>query len=292
MAPVPRKLSHAGTDVTCSRAGTYTIDMALRRSRSLVIAAFSAAVVGAAVAQGPAQAPLSVPRDDLGPGVAYGSRAFYFARAAYTDGRRRFRGLGAWATDYPKADRQFLIGLTRLTRIDADDDTRAIRLDDPNLRRYPLIYTVEVGAMQLTEPEVDGLRSYLLAGGMLVVDDFWGVYQWATFEQEIRRVLPEYTIRELPPDHPVRLAFYSIEEIVQVPNVGQGCRGGNTSESGGITPHLMGIEDEHGRLMVLISFNSDLGDAWEWAEQPCYPLPFSNYAYRIGVNMVVYGMSH
>ena len=215
---------------------------------------------------------------------------FYFTRAVYTDwGRRR---MGAWATDYPKADIQFLIGLKRLTKVDAFDGENAIRLDDPGIRRYPLIYTVEVGYMRLTEPEVEGLRGYLLAGGLLVVDDFWGTAEWANFEAQIRRVLPEYPIVEIPPDHPVRRTFYSIEEIVQVPNVGQGMRGGPTWERDGYTPHLRGITDERGRLLVLISFNSDLGDAWEWAEQPAYPLVFSNYAYRIGVNMVVYGMSH
>jgi hypothetical protein len=127
---------------------------------------------------------------------------------------------------------------------------------------------------------------------MLIVDDFWGTAQWAVFESEIRRVLPEFPIRELPPDHPVRNALYSLDTLVQVPNVWQGMRGGPTWEWDGYTPHLRGIEDERGRLMVLISFNSDLGDAWEWAEQPDYPIRFSNFAYRLGVNMIVYGMSH
>lgn len=256
--------------------------------RSLATAVLVVAA-GSAAAQGPQRAGRGA-EGNLGPGVPYGSRAFYFTRAAYTDWRQR--GFGAWTTDYPKADRQFLIGLSRLTRVDADADTRAIRLDDPNLRRYPLVYTVEVGAMQLTEPEITGLREYLLAGGLLVVDDFWGTSQWRNFEEQIRRVLPEYPIRELPPDHGVRRAFYSLDTLVQVPNVYQGMRGGQTWEQDGYTPHLRGIEDEHGRLMVLISFNSDLGDAWEWAEQPAYPLVFSNFAYRIGVNMVIYGMSH
>ncbi len=259
--------------------------MTRRRARAALLAGMTV-VASAAWAQG------RWCRDDcpMAPDGAPGARAFYFARAIYSDFRGRW--FGRWATDYPKADRQFLIGLTRLTRIDADADTRAVRLDDPNLRRYPLVYTVEVGAMALTEAEVRGLRDYLLAGGMLVVDDFWGTGQWAVFEEQIRRVLPEYAIRELPVDHDVRRSFYGIDSIVQVPNIGNGCRGGPTSEYGGVVPHLRGIEDERGRLLVLISFNSDLGDAWEWAEQPCYPLVFSNYAYRIGVNMVVYGMSH
>lgn len=216
--------------------------------------------------------------------------AFYFTRASYTDYRGRRQG--AWATDYPKADRQFLVGLRRLTRVDAYEGDNAIRLDDPELRRFPFIYTVEVGAMSLTDAEVKGLRGFLMAGGLLVVDDFWGTAEWANFESQIRRVLPEFPIVDIPPHHPVRRTFYQIDSIVQVPNIYLGRMGGRTYERDGYVPQLRGITDDHGRLLVLISFNSDLGDAWEWAEDPEYPLIFSNYAYRIGVNMVVYGMVH
>lgn len=220
---------------------------------------------------------------------------FYFTRAAYTDLWSDFgrgRGGGAWTTDWPRADRHFLIGLKRLTNIDAYDGENAIPLDDPALRRHPLIYAVEVGRMNLTGPEVAGLRDYLLAGGMLFVDDFWGTREWANFEQQMARVLPEYPIVELPPDHPVRRTFYRVDSIVQVPNIRNARRGGPTWERDGYTPHVRGIYDEHGRLLVLISFNSDLGDAWEWADDPFYPLPYSNFAYQLGVNAVIYGMSH
>jgi len=145
--------------------------------------------------------------------------------------------------------------------------------------------------MALTEAEAAGLRGYLLAGGFLVVDDFWGTTEWENFETEIRRVLPEFAIVELPADHPVLNTFYGIDSIVQVPNVRQGIEGGRTWERDGYVPHLRGIFDEAGRLMVVISWNSDLGDAWEWAENPHYPLGFSNYAISVGVNLVLYGMS-
>ncbi|HEX7120097.1 MAG TPA: DUF4159 domain-containing protein, partial [Longimicrobiales bacterium] len=217
---------------------------------------------------------------------------FTFTRAIYSSSsRRRWRGGRSWATDYPKADRQFILLIQRLVGFDIAPDENAIRLDDPELRRYPFLYAVEVGRMSLTEAEVEGLRSYLLAGGFLVVDDFWGSDEWANFEREIRRVLPEYPIVDLPPDHPIYGTFYEIEEVLQVPNIGNAIRGRRTWERDGYVPIVRGIHDAEGRLMVLINWNTDLGDAWEWAEHPGYPLRYSSYAYELGTNMILYGMS-
>ena len=217
--------------------------------------------------------------------------AFYFTRGVYTDFRHR--NPGAWSTDYPKADEQFLVVLKRLTRVDAFEHHNPVRFDDPRLRHFPIVYAVEVGQMQMTDAEVAGLRSYLLAGGLLIADDFWGPRQFAVFEEEIRRVLPEYRIEELPEDHPIRRNVYHIEHVLSVPNVYRARMGLDPAECDDCRPgRLMGISDETGRLLVLISFNSDLGDAWEWAEQPYYPLPYSNYAFRLGVNWVVFGMTN
>lgn len=224
--------------------------------------------------------------------------AFYWTRAVYTGNRGggwwgRGRGSGAWATDYPKGDRQFLVVLKRLVRLDAYACENAVSLADPEIRRHPLIYAVEVGHMDLTDEEVSGLRDYLNAGGMLLVDDFWGGYEWAQFEYNMHRVLPGRAIVELPLDHPLFTAYYDIDEIKQVPARGRGIYGRPTWERRDATvPHVRGIFDDEGRLMVVINFNTDLGDAWEWAEDPFYPLEYSTYAYEIGANMIVYGMSH
>ena len=153
------------------------------------------------------------------------------------------------------------------------------------------LYALQVGYMYMTAPEVTGLRGYLLAGGFLMIDDFWGSAEWANFEAEIKRVLPEYPIIEIPLDHPVFTTFYNIDEIVQVPNIGR-AQGGPTWQRDGITPHVRGIFDEQGRLMVMINWNTDIGDAWEWAESPYYPLRYSTYAIEITVNAIVYAMSH
>ena len=222
-------------------------------------------------------------------------REFYFTRAVYRDyatnsfwGRRT----PSWAVDYPKADRQFLTVLKNLIDIDAYDRDNAVRLDDPRVRRYPFLYALEVGRMDMSDAEILGLRGYLEAGGFLVIDDFWGPQQWANFEYQMSRVLPGFRIERLPMDHPIFNMVYDIEEIRQVPNVGNGTRGGPTWECRGCYPAVFGIHDDAGRLMVVINWNTDLGDAWEWAENPYYPLEYSTFAYEMGVNMVVYGMSH
>jgi hypothetical protein len=151
---------------------------------------------------------------------------------------------------------------------------------------------LEVGYMQLTPAEVEGLRDYLAAGGFLFVDDFWGQYEWENFEWEIHKVLPGSEIVELSTDHPLFETFYDINEILQVPNVGNARNGYSTGEKGGDVPHVRAIFDETERLVVLINWNTDLGDAWEWAEDPYYPLTYSNYAYQLAVNAIIYAMSH
>lgn len=221
-----------------------------------------------------------------------GLHEFQFTRVIYSGFGRRGWGGRSWAVDYPKADRQFLFNLVRMTNIDAYTLENPVRLDDPSLRRFPFIYALEVGYMALTPPEVKGLREFLLAGGFLFVDDFWGDGEWFNFEREIRQVLPEYSIQELPLSHPAFSSFYDIDSIIQVPNVGNGTGGWPTHENGGIVPHVRGIFDEHERLMVLINWNTDLGDAWEWADHPYYPLRFSNFAWQLAINFIIYSMTH
>ena len=218
-------------------------------------------------------------------------REFYFTRLAYSGSP--YMGRGSWSVDFPKADVQFMIGLKRLLdQLDAYDYYNARQATDPELYRFPFLYSVEVGHMALREDEREALRRYLLAGGFWVIDDFWGTWEWANLERELSLLLPGYAIVEIPLDHPIFHCFYDVEEILQVPNVGQGRYGGPTWEQDGFTPHVRGIFDEDGRLMVVINWNTDLGDAWEWAEDEWYPVRFSHYAYQMGVNFVVYAMSH
>jgi hypothetical protein len=221
---------------------------------------------------------------------------FYFTRAIYSSGFSRGfgrRGGGSWSTDYPKGDQQFAMVIKRLAReLDVYQSDNAVELDDPELRRFPFLYAVEVGHMNLTDSEIKGLREYLLAGGFLIVDDFWGTYEWRVFESNIKQVLPEYQIVDLPLTHPIFHNYYDINEILQVPFHGRGCSGGPYWEQDGFVPVVRAIFDEHERMLVLISHNSDLGDAWEWMELACYPLTHSTYAAQLGLNTILYAMSH
>ena len=229
------------------------------------------------------------PRRD--PSEASGRWPFYWTRAIYSSYGRRGWGGGRWATDFPKGDRQFLIVLKRLVRLDAYDWENAISLADPELRRFPVIYMVEPGYMDMSNAEVVGLRGYLDAGGFLIVDDFWGQRQWNQFEYNIRRVYPDKAIVDVTLDHPIYSAYYDIDQVMQVPAINNAVYG-YTSECGPCEPQVKGMYDDEGRLMVIINHNTDLGDAWEWAENPRYPLKYSTYAYEMGANMIVYAMSH
>ena len=210
---------------------------------------------------------------------------FYFTRGAYSSYGR------SWATDAPQADRWIASVIPRLTMIDVSPDENFVALDDPNLRRYPFLYILEVGGMRLSPAEAEGLRSYLLHGGFVMVDDFWGTYEWSNWEREIMRVLPEYEIVDIPLTHPIFSTIYAVDEIKQVPSVNN-IQQGRTWERDGITPHVRGIFDDDGRLMVVINWNTDIGDAWEWAEAPYYPLVYSTYAYQVAANIFMYSMTH
>lgn len=235
------------------------------------------------------EAPLSVPQmfvpNEYGP-------EFHFTRAVYSSGLSGFGPGRSWATDFPKADQQFLYLVQRtLALLQPDEAENPRLLTDPELRKFPWLYMLEVGNMSLTPEEVEGLRSYLLAGGFLVVDDFWGTWEWANFESEMRRVFPGREIIDIPIEHEIFRSFYNIEEILQVPSINNAIWG-RTWEQDGTVPYVRGILDDDGRIMVVINWNTDLGDAWEWAESPDYPFEYSSFAYKLGVNYIIYSMTH
>jgi Domain of unknown function (DUF4159) len=217
-------------------------------------------------------------------------------RAEFTFARLRYDGYGweGWATDYPKADHQFIYGLRSWvnSRLEISDNPKVVAMDEKELFQHPFIYVVEPGHMELSAKDAANLREYLMRGGFLMLDDFHGEFEWQVVREQMYKIFPDRQIRDLPLDHPVFHCYFDINEVVQVPQAPRYVRFGITYEKGGIVPHYMGITDDNDRLMVFIARNMDNGDAWEWIEIPEYPLKYGLAAYRLGMNCIVYAMTH
>lgn len=226
---------------------------------------------------------------------------FVFGRLMYPSfnfgGRWRSRGdwrqgFSSWTIDYPASDRHFCQVLRRLTRVNVRSVEQPVNLDDGDDPFYwPWLYGVEVGRWELTTPQTAKLREYLLRGGFLMVDDFHGTQEWAVFMESMRHVFPDRQLVDLETSDPIFHVLYDLETRYQIPGL-QFVRSGRTWEQDGIEPRWRGIFDDHGRLMVAICHNMDLGDAVEHADNPRYPERFSALALRIFTNYAVYAMTH
>jgi len=198
---------------------------------------------------------------------------------------------GNWSRDYPKADRQFLIALRRLTRIQARPVEQVVDLDSDEIFNFPWVYAVQVQTWSFTEDEAKRMREYLLKGGFLMVDDFHGTADWESFLNGMLEVFPDRQIEELGDKDELFHVLYDLGERFQVPGE-QYVSTGRTYEKDGYIPGWRAIRDDNGRVMVAICYNMHLGDAWEWADDPRYPEKFASMAFRIGINYVMYGMTH
>lgn len=206
-------------------------------------------------------------------------------------GSRWAEGMSSWTQDYPRADRHFAQALRRLTRIHARSVEQAVNLDDGDeVYNWPWLYAVRPGEWLLTDAQAEKLRDYLLRGGFFMADDFWGTREWAVFEASMRRVFPDRPIVNLDNADPIFHTIYDLDDRYQV--TGEWGIYGRPYQDDGDTAYWRGIYDDKGRLMVAITFNSDLGDSWEWADDPHYPEKYSALGIRIGVNYVVYAMTH
>ncbi len=201
---------------------------------------------------------------------------------------------GGWRTDYPASDCKFIWGVERLTSVNAYHEApHPMQLMDPRIFDFPYLYIVEPGQMLLNADEAARLREFLLRGGFLHVDDFWGLYQLDNFVRQIAKVFPDRKLEPIPLTDEIFHTFFDIDTVMQIPNVNNGCYGGRTWESASDTvPRILGIKDDHDRVMVLATYNSDLGDAWEHMDVPCYPEKFSGQAYRMGIDFIIYSMTH
>lgn len=231
---------------------------------------------------------------------------FHFIRVEYNDlpefrrgfgfSSRNARGQGWWMVDWPDADDHFSMGVGRLTRVETGDP-RHLALTDEHLFDYPWIYATQTAWWDLSDQEIARLREYLLRGGFLVTDDFWGE-DWELFRQTMERLFPAKTITDIPESDAVMNVVYNIREQDRtwIPGTRHLWRGPGgeiiVRQPPGTTPAWRAIHDDHERVMVAINYNTDVGDAWEYADAPFYPEKMTTLAYHYGVNYLVYSMTH
>lgn len=228
--------------------------------------------------------------------------AFHYCRIVY---RPAFDGRGGnWTTDYPRADINFSIRFSELTKArvsfarSGDPNHLLVRFTSDELFQCPLVILSAPGSALIDDQEAKRLREYLLKGGMLWTDDFWGTYQWQHWESQLRKVFPanEYPIIDLPLDHPLFKTQFVVSEVPQIPNIGFFVRsGGRTSEQGAdsAVPHVRAITERDGRVMVLMTHNTDIGDSWEReGDDPTYFYTFGPKGYAFGINAVLYALTH
>jgi hypothetical protein len=231
-----------------------------------------------------------------------GDGQFHFCRLMYQSATREAGGQG-WRTDYPGADINFSVRFAELTKAavskngEGDPEHFVVQGSEDSLFRCPFVHIEDAGTASFTDVEVNQLRRYLLKGGFIWSDDFWGDRAWSRWEEQIGRVLPpgQYPIVDLPVDHTMFQTVYNVKRILQVPAISQWRRSGATSERGleSIRVNTRGIFDDKGRLVVLMTHNTDISDTWEReGEDVEYFYRFSPEGYAIAINVMIYVMTH
>lgn len=224
-------------------------------------------------------------------------------KAEFTFSRLRFSAMnlgyggygywrgGGWSEDFPKADRQFSEGVHRLTRLDIRPVEEVLDLDSDEIFNWPFLYAVNVGTWDFSDEQSRRLRDYLHRGGFLLADNFHGAADWERFIVGMHKVLPDAKVEDLTDRDEIFHVLYDLDERFQIPGY-QYIFTRRTYEKDGIEPEWRAIRDDKGRIMVAICHNMHLGDAWEHADDPRYPERFSSLAYRLGVNYIIYAMTH
>ncbi len=239
--------------------------------------------------------------------MAVRNAEYHFIRLEYTDlpqFHRRFgfssrsgQGAGWWNVDWPDADNHFTRGVQRLTRIDTGDP-RHLRLTDEHLFDYPWIYATQTGWWDLSDVEVARLREYPQRGGFLVTDDMWGEEAWDIFRETMQRVFPNQPIPDIALTDPVMHVLYDIREkdLTFIPGSRHLRRRADGTaqivQPEGTQPAWRAMYDDRNRMVVAVNYNTDVGDAWEFADVPYYPEAITTLAYRYGINYLVYAMTH
>jgi uncharacterized protein DUF4159 len=228
---------------------------------------------------------------------------FNFCRLYFTQVRRTSSGQGWW-TDYPDADTNFTIRLSELTRTPVsrqpggEANYLVVRATDPELFSCPYLHIEDAGGSEFSDEEVAKLREYFLKGGFMWADDFWGDAEWEDWVTQLARVLDpkEFPIVDVPIGHPLFRTHFTVTRMPQIPSINRWARmGGATSELGeeSAIVHTRAVFDRKGRIMVLMTHNTDISDAWEReAEDPRYFYQFSPDGYAVGINVLMYAMTH
>jgi Domain of unknown function (DUF4159) len=232
--------------------------------------------------------------DDEAPPLPPGSEQraeWTFARFHFPSGNQYGYFRGSWAADYPKADRQFEQGVRRLTRLHTRAMEQVVDADSDDLYNWPWIYMEHGHAWNLNVAQATRLRDYLLRGGFLLADDTHGDFEWESQLRGLEMIFPDRPIEDLSDKDEIFHTMYDLDERFQI----DGTRylwGGRQYSSDMTVPKWRAIRDDKGRIMIAICHNSDVGDAWEWADSPRYPERQTSLAYRIGINYILYDMTH
>ena len=272
-----------------------------------VIGAVAGSFVLLAVAAWAQRGYFRVEGDDILP-VFDKNSEFHFVRTEYVDLPGYRRGFGSfvsrngrangwWAQDWPDADNHFTTGIQRLTRINVGEP-RHVALTGDELYEYPWIYLTQAANCDLSDAEINRLREYLNRGGFLMVDDFWGDYEWDAFAETVNRIFPGRAIPDIELSDPVMHVLYDIEakDLTFIPGsrhlyMGAGGRA-IVRQPAGSMPAWRGVYDQKNRMVIAVNFDTDIGDAWEFADVPAYPAEMTILAYRYGINYITYAMTH
>lgn len=237
-----------------------------------------------------------------------GESEFVFVRGKYTNypnygGRFSGPGRGWWETDFEDSDRNFLRGVHRYTLLDTNSFAfKALDLTDPELFEYTFLYMnmkrIPIGAPgtgpNFSSEEAAALREYMLRGGFVMLDDFWGPQHWQDFLIELVKIFPDRELIKLDTEHPVFHSFFDIDTVAQVPgrSVTWNYGGPFYLDDPDFPPSVHAVLDDDGRIMLVANFNTDLGDGWEHTFYEPYPTKYCNEAYKIGINYIIYALSH
>ena len=210
---------------------------------------------------------------------------FTMGRIRYSTGNlTSFRGFGQgppWSHDYPRGEQHFMKIMSEVTRLDVNPEGHIVSFESGEVFKYPIAYLCEVGFLDLSEAEAQMMGQYLLRGGFLIVDDFRGERELDNFKRQMKMVFPDRSLEELPRTHAIFNCFYDISNLVLPPPYNPN-----------LLPQYLGMSDDRGRLMMVVDYNNDISEYWEWSDTGLLPIDLSNEAYKLGVNYFVYGLTH